>query len=277
MALAFLVLATLACNAPWYADTAVEPTALPPLIGTTPNSQGTPISQVGAGTATPGLAPTTTAAPQLIALQDMNLRQGPSTQYPVVGALPKDQNALIVGQNPEGTWWKIACPPGATGAECWISGGAQFTTASNAAAVPLAVVPPTPTAPPAPPTAAPSPLTAPTLFYLAGGDVWQVGLQLGGSNDVSRTADPQKLTSLGTYHALLGSPRRPSPAPANGGWKQPNPRPVRSVRPPTAKLGQHQYFARPAHRIRQCRPHFWHGRMVPQQPKNRLHQQLCLP
>ncbi|MDA0244658.1 MAG: hypothetical protein OT477_14660 [Chloroflexi bacterium] len=216
-ALALLLMVSLACSwRPW--ATTAEPTvAPPPLIGLTPGAgqTGTPIGQiVGEGTATstatPALAATLPTAPQLVTLQDMNVRQGPSTQYPIVAYLPQGQIALIVGQNPEGTWWKIACPTGATAAECWVSGGAQFTTASNVAGVPVAAVPPTPT--PAPTnTPAPEPTTPPVvasnpaLFYIANGNLWQMPLQVSGGN-VSKTADPQQLTNLGNVIAFELAP-----------------------------------------------------------------------
>ena len=214
LTLALLFLASLACSWPW--STTAEPTvAPPPLIGFTPSAPGqpTPAEQLpGDQTATPNpeTAATTTPSPQLVTLQNMNVRQGPSTQYPIVAYLPQEQTALIIGQNPEGTWWKILCPTGATGNECWVSGGAQFTTASNAVGVPIAAVPPTPTpAPtntpaPEPPTPAPV-VSNPALFYLANGNIWQMPLQVAASG-VSKTADPQQLTNLGNVSQFELSP-----------------------------------------------------------------------
>jgi Tol biopolymer transport system component len=213
-ALATLLVASMACSWPW--SRTAEPTvAPPPLIGLTPGAgvTGTPDSTgqlPGEATATPDLAATSTPSPQLVALQNMNVRQGPSTQYPIVGYLPQDQTSLIVGQSPDGTWWKIACPAGATGIECWVSGGAQFTTASNTAGVPVAAVPPTPipapTNTPAPePTTPPVAASNPALFYMATGNVWQMSLQVG-SGGVSKTADPQQLTNLGNVRRFEVAP-----------------------------------------------------------------------
>jgi hypothetical protein len=81
--------------------------------------------------------------PTMTALVDLNVRTGPGTNYPVVGALRAGTSALIVGRSPSGFWWKIECPPGA-GTECWSSAGAQYSTATDATGVAVAAVPPPP-------------------------------------------------------------------------------------------------------------------------------------
>ncbi len=84
-------------------------------------------------------------------LVNLNVRRGPGTNYGILGVLREGEQALIVGRSPDGGWWKIECPPG-LGLECWSSAGSQFSTAENAANVPVAAVPPPPTSPPASPT-----------------------------------------------------------------------------------------------------------------------------
>ncbi len=91
--------------------------------------------------------------PTMTALVDLNVRTGPGTNYPSVGALRAGSSARIIGQSPDGFWWKIECPPGA-GSECWSSAGSQYASAANAGGVLVAAVPPAPTHVPAATSAA---------------------------------------------------------------------------------------------------------------------------
>ncbi|MEJ2747351.1 MAG: SH3 domain-containing protein, partial [Anaerolineae bacterium] len=97
--------------------------------------------------------------PTMTALVDLNVRTGPGTRYPSVGALRAGTSATIIGQSPDGHWWKIECPSGA-GSECWSSAGSQYSSAENAGGVAVAAVPPAPTqAATAVSTATPTPTT----------------------------------------------------------------------------------------------------------------------
>jgi uncharacterized protein YgiM (DUF1202 family) len=104
--------------------------------------------------------PAAPGEPTVTALVSLNVRRGPGTLYAVGGALGAGSSARVIGRSPDGGWWKIDCPPGA-GAECWVSGGAQFSTAANVDQVPIAAVPPLPTHPPATAVAA-APSSTPT-------------------------------------------------------------------------------------------------------------------
>lgn len=104
-------------------------------------------------------APTATVVskPQIQASNALNVRSGPGTAYPVVGALNTGEQAEIVAKNPEGDWWQVALPTGGTG---WVYGPlvqALGDTGSIVVATDIPAAPPTPT--PAPvaeaPTAAP--------------------------------------------------------------------------------------------------------------------------
>lgn len=145
-----LILASLACNA--FAPSGGEPGAAlpPPSIA---DLTMTPETQV-----VDGLAPTATLPNQEVAtidpdgqatarvLVDLNIRKGPGVQYDRVGFLLSNETAPILGQDPASGWWKIICPPRVNEVtECWISGGAQYSSAVNAGSVPIAAVPPTPT------------------------------------------------------------------------------------------------------------------------------------
>jgi hypothetical protein len=80
-------------------------------------------------------------------LVSLNVRTGPGTNYPVVGAFSAGQTATIVGKSPDGNWWKIQCPAG-TGNECWASARPEYASSVNVEAVPVAAAPPAPTHPP---------------------------------------------------------------------------------------------------------------------------------
>lgn len=100
--------------------------------------------------------PTATAIskPQIQASTSLNVRSGPGTAYPVVGALSSGQPADIVAKNPEGDWWQITLPSGTSG---WVYGPlvqATGDTTSIAIATDIPAAPPTPT--PAPVAQAPA-------------------------------------------------------------------------------------------------------------------------
>ena len=83
----------------------------------------------------------TSSAPMVTATVDLNIRSGPGTNYGVVGSLSAGESAEILGKSSNGGWWKIVCPPGASGNQCWASAGGQFSTAVNASSVPVAQAP----------------------------------------------------------------------------------------------------------------------------------------
>jgi uncharacterized protein YraI len=119
--------------------TAGDIPAPPPASPTVPDS-GT--GQLGAGAT-------------LTALIGLNVRSGPGVDHPVIGGLREGQAAQITGKNPEGTWWQIVYPLD-SGGRGWVSGGAQYSKASNAQGVPVVEGPPLPAGTPTP-TATPTP------------------------------------------------------------------------------------------------------------------------
>lgn len=109
--------------------------ATPTLAEEAPAAEDVPILE--APTAQPG-------APTMTALVSLNVRTGPGTNYPIVGALNAGQTALIVGRSPDGNWWKVQCPVGG-GSECWASARPEYSSSADAGGVPVAAVPPAPT------------------------------------------------------------------------------------------------------------------------------------
>ncbi|NJN79481.1 MAG: SH3 domain-containing protein [Anaerolineales bacterium] len=69
--------------------------------------------------------------------QDLNVRGGPGTAYPIVTALPGGSIVNIIGKNADGSWWLITLDGGKSG---WIS--APFTSSSNTENVPIVEAPP---------------------------------------------------------------------------------------------------------------------------------------
>ncbi len=109
-----------------------------------PNAGETALPSTEAA-ATPESSPAP-EVPQVVAVQNLNVRDGPGTYYLVVGRLAKDQRAVVIGQaNPFGArWWKIQCPPDSSGGSCWVTSGAEFIREIDVDSVPQAEVPPTP-------------------------------------------------------------------------------------------------------------------------------------
>lgn len=98
------------------------------------------IPTLSAPTTQPGL-------PTMTALVSLNVRTGPGTNYPVVGAFSAGQVATIVGKSQDGNWWKVQCPAG-VGNECWASARPQYTSSVGAEGVQVAAAPLAPTQPP---------------------------------------------------------------------------------------------------------------------------------
>jgi heat shock protein HslJ len=89
--------------------------------------------------------------------QTLNIRSGPGTNFPVIGAASEGDEGTIVGRSADGLWWAFDAPR-APGGVAWAS--AQFIAATNAESVPVIAAPPTPTPLPPPPPATPTPVQA---------------------------------------------------------------------------------------------------------------------
>lgn len=93
----------------------------------TPTSTETPtptITPTPSETLPPTLEATLTPTPYVVvAGQQINLRDGPSVAYPVVGVAYAGEQFTVVGRNEPATWWKVCCYDGR---EVWVS--AQVVT-----------------------------------------------------------------------------------------------------------------------------------------------------
>ena len=81
--------------------------------------------------------------PSAIALEAINLRSGPGTQYPSYGVAAKGTTGEVIGVSGTGQWWVVKIPvsidPSGQG---WVSG--QYVQVSNADNVPVIPDPPLP-------------------------------------------------------------------------------------------------------------------------------------
>ncbi|MBI1879405.1 MAG: SH3 domain-containing protein, partial [Chloroflexi bacterium] len=77
---------------------------------------------------------------------NVNIRSGPGTDYPIIGPLAAGQSLEIVGRNADSSWWQVVAPAGLG----WVA--AQVTSASDVsdslpvvevAAPPVEAAPPT--------------------------------------------------------------------------------------------------------------------------------------
>lgn len=125
-----------------------------------PPAESQPTATAEPPTATP--APTN---PEVVVISGINVRQGPGTQYAVIGAANAGERFPVTGKNQAGDWWQVNF----NGQAGWMF--SQLVTPQNTQAVAVAVnipAPPPPTntpipPPPAAPTNTPAPVAqAPT-------------------------------------------------------------------------------------------------------------------
>jgi serine/threonine protein kinase len=93
-------------------------------------------------TETPPPVPVST--PALVAKTDLEIWSGPGQPYELVGYLPEEARAEIVGRDKAKLWWQIRTSLTAGGIG-WIRADTNLVTATNIDDVPIALAPPTPT------------------------------------------------------------------------------------------------------------------------------------
>lgn len=69
-----------------------------------------------------------TEVQQVRALEVLNLRSGPGTDYAVIALLSPGETARVDGKSADGEWWRVACPQDASGF-CWVSADPELTEA----------------------------------------------------------------------------------------------------------------------------------------------------
>lgn len=161
LALILLVVAVSACGG----STPPTPTPVPTTVPVTPTLPPTVAPTLAPtavpATPTPQPPPPTPVPVSASAKQAVNVRQGPGDQFRVVGRLPANTPALVIGKSEDGKWYQIAFPD--AGTPSWVS--AAFVTVSGPIEqMPVVAVapPPTPTTGPAKPaTKAPTATAVP--------------------------------------------------------------------------------------------------------------------
>jgi uncharacterized protein YraI len=87
--------------------------------------------------------PQDSETPWAVATTAVNLRSGPSTDYPVVGGANAGQSGQITGVSEDGGWWQVAVPSYVSDdSRAWVSGA--YVAAYNTTGVPVVAAPPPP-------------------------------------------------------------------------------------------------------------------------------------
>ena len=130
-------------------DTPIPPTAtaIPPTGTPTPEPTNTPVLPTATSTPEP---PTDTPVPkpEVKIIKQVNVRKGPGTADPIMGAAAAGQTFEVLGKNKGGKWWEIDYD----GQSGWVF--SELVQATNSESVQVSEQIPTP--PPAP-TPAPQP------------------------------------------------------------------------------------------------------------------------
>lgn len=141
----------------------VEPPATPtePLPIDTPTSLPPTETPVPPATAVPPTEiPRTTEVLEPVALagdSNINLRNGPGTEYEAVGILTSGSSLNIVGRNADSSWWQVSAPEGLA----WVA--ADVVTAKNTSDnIPVVETPLPPTPTESPPVGNPITEASPT-------------------------------------------------------------------------------------------------------------------
>ena len=90
----------------------------------------------------PTVVPLPPQLPKISANVDTKCRTGPSPDYPVVSFILVGQQSVVLGANPEHTWWQIEDPK-KPGTKCWVW-GSTTRVEGNSAAIPVVEPPPAP-------------------------------------------------------------------------------------------------------------------------------------
>lgn len=66
----------------------------------------------------------------VLALQDLQMFNGPGETYAEIGGVFDGQTALVTGQSLDGAWWRVICPDETVG-DCWVTADPAYTLPSN--------------------------------------------------------------------------------------------------------------------------------------------------
>jgi hypothetical protein len=146
-----LCLAAISCNMPGgqnnqpsNADLAATITALASGVQSGPAASTPTSAAVGPSPSASATlsASATPCSPQVTANSSVNVRSGPGTVYPILGALTAGSTAGISGKSSDGNWWFVDFPAGA-GGHAWVA-GSVVTSACVPTSLANIAAPPTP-------------------------------------------------------------------------------------------------------------------------------------
>jgi uncharacterized protein YraI len=127
-----------------------QPTALSSPTPESGNTPTPPLPTVPPASPTPESALVTSNV-------NSNVRNGPGTNYGVIGGLAEGESALVTGRNAASSWWQISYGGGSG----WVANSVVTANAQAFNAPVVSAPPPPPTSTPLPPTAVPT-AVAPT-------------------------------------------------------------------------------------------------------------------
>lgn len=160
LALMLLVVVVSACGSSPTPTPAPKPTAPPP---TAPPPTEVPPSPAPTATLVPPtpVPPTATPVPLMAtAKQQVNVRQGPGTQFSVTSRMPKDASAVVLGKSEDGKWYQLAYPDAQH--PSWVAIAFVNVTGDTGTLPVVAVVPPPTLTPGAVAVATKAPAATPT-------------------------------------------------------------------------------------------------------------------
>jgi len=113
--------------------------------------------------------PAEPSGPSATALDDINIRSGPGTQYPSYGVVAKGTTGEVIGISGSRQWWVVKVSPAIDpSGQGWVSG--QYVQVQNADSVPVIPDPPLPpeVVIPVPPIALPSAQALDVIYIRSG-------------------------------------------------------------------------------------------------------------
>ena len=69
----------------------------------------------------------------VMALQEVRMRNGPGTQFSIIGYIAAGQTAKVTGVSANGYWWRVICPNNTVGS-CWVSADPTLTKPTSSPA-----------------------------------------------------------------------------------------------------------------------------------------------
>jgi len=134
----------------WSPTPEIFPTATPLPATATPEA---PPATATPEPTQPPPTPTENPVARLTANQTVNVRQGPGTNYAVIGKIEAGQSYEITGKNSAGSWWQFSL----NGKPGWVTANLVEVSGDSGTVQVAQNIP----APPAPPTARPAPTSPP--------------------------------------------------------------------------------------------------------------------